>query len=96
MRHKTIILAALALSVAHLALADGVAVRRIFREPRVTRGNTNIVKVQPVDWASWIWSPKAPGTCELAADWEAMTRDSSAAKDGVFLKFRKRFSAVAP
>ena len=93
MRHKTIILAALALSVAHLALADGVAVRRIFREPRVTRGNTNIVKVQPVDWASWIWSPKAPGTCELAADWEAMTRDSSAAKDGVFLKFRKRFSA---
>ena len=93
MRHKTIILAALALSVAHLALADGVAVRRIFREPRVTRGNTNIVKVQPVDWASWIWSPKAPGTCELAADWEAMTRDSFAAKDGVFLKFRKRFSA---
>ena len=28
---------------------------RIFREARYTRGNTNIVRLQPIDEASWIW-----------------------------------------
>ncbi len=32
-------------------------VERIFREPRYTRGNTNIIRVQPIDYASWIWLP---------------------------------------
>ena len=35
---------------------------RAFREPRVTRSNTNILKLQPIDDASWIWAPKAEGT----------------------------------
>ena len=34
---------------------DGLSVRRVFREARLTRGNTNITKVQPVDDAAWIW-----------------------------------------
>ena len=34
-----------------------MAIRRIFREPRYTRGNTNIIKIQPVDEAAWVWHP---------------------------------------
>jgi len=41
--------------------AEDVAIRRIFREPRLTRGNTNIQKVQPIDDASWIWLPGDDG-----------------------------------
>ena len=33
------------------------SVRRIFREPRLTRGNTNVMKVQPIDEAAWVWMP---------------------------------------
>lgn len=33
--------------------------RRIYREARLVRGNTNIVQVQPIDEASWIWCPDA-------------------------------------
>ena len=32
-------------------------IRRIFRESRHTRGNTNITKTQPIDDASWVWHP---------------------------------------
>ena len=31
------------------------SIRRVFREPRLMRGNTNITKVQPIDDAAWIW-----------------------------------------
>ena len=58
---RGLVLATLALGAATQAAADGQAVRRVFRPARVTRGNTNIVKIQPVDRASWIWSPSASG-----------------------------------
>ena len=31
--------------------------KRIFRQPRLTRGNTNIEILQPIDEASWLWHP---------------------------------------
>jgi hypothetical protein len=39
------------------AVEGGEKVRRAFRDARVTRGNTNILKVQPIDDASWVWMP---------------------------------------
>lgn len=44
------------LSVAAPLFAE-TGVARIFREPRFSRGDTNVVKVQPIDDASWIWHP---------------------------------------
>ncbi len=41
--------------------AAGAAVERIWREARLTRGNTNVARVQPVDDASWIWLPGDSG-----------------------------------
>ena len=41
------------------AVEGGATVRRAFRAARVTRGNTNILKVQPIDDASWLWLPGA-------------------------------------
>lgn len=40
-------------------------VRRAFRERRVTRGNTNIIALQPADEASWIWHPTEKGVVFL-------------------------------
>ena len=45
-----------------VAPAGGLSVRRVFREARVTRGNTNIMKVQPIDDAAWVWMPGDGGT----------------------------------
>ena len=36
-------------------------VRRAYRDERPTRGNTNILKLQPIDDASWIWMPGDDG-----------------------------------
>ena len=64
---KMTLAVALGLGVAsHLvSAAEAPSVRRIFREPRVTRGNTNILKVQPIDDASWVWL-KGDGGRDLA------------------------------
>ena len=32
-------------------------VERIFREPRFTRGNTGVTRIQPIDHAHWVWHP---------------------------------------
>ena len=47
------------LRAAAMDAVEGARVRRAFRDARVTRGNTNILKVQPVDDASWLWLPGA-------------------------------------
>ncbi len=36
---------------------EAFTVERIFRPARYTRGNLNIIRVQPIDYASWIWLP---------------------------------------
>ena len=32
-------------------------IHRIFRDPRYTRGNTGITRIQPIDEAAWVWHP---------------------------------------
>ena len=41
------------LSLVSAVLSAGT--ERIFRPARYTRGNTNVVKIQPIDDAAWIW-----------------------------------------
>ncbi len=53
---------------------------RIFREPRYTRGNTNVIRLQPIDEASWLWVPHDLGLAEVSG----MT----------FLKFRCSFTVA--
>lgn len=54
------------------------AVQRVFREARLLRGNTNLLRIQPIDDASWIWGGAEIGTPD---------------KNGIaFLKFRKAFT----
>ena len=50
-------LVAAALTVS--AAPESPSVKRIFRAPRHTRGNTNVQWVQPIDEASWVWMPGA-------------------------------------
>ena len=54
-----VLAAALAMGAVSFSLfaAEAPSVRRIFREPRVTRGETNIISIQPIDEASWLWHP---------------------------------------
>lgn len=54
-------------------------VRRVFRDARVTRGNTNVTKLQPIDDASWIWLPG----------------DGSDGHSPLFLRFRREFEVSA-
>ena len=46
---------------AELVNLEGGGVTRKFREPRLTRGNTNVFRVQPIDEAAWVWMEDAPG-----------------------------------
>ena len=48
-------------ALAIVALAGGAfafEVKQTFKEPRLARGNTNVRILQPIDLASWIWSPE--------------------------------------
>ena len=58
--------------------ASRPAVQRIFREARLLRGNTNLLRIQPIDDASWIWGDSQVGAPDT---------------NGVaFLKFHKAFA----
>ena len=50
-KQLTVVLAAVV-----LCGQSAVAAERIFREARHSRGNTNVLKVQPIDSASWLWT----------------------------------------
>ena len=41
------------------------AVSRFFRPPRLTRGDTNVRRIQPIDDASWIWDPYENGYAKV-------------------------------
>ena len=69
-------------AVSFCSAAEAPSVRRIFREPRVTRGETNIISIQPIDEASWLWHP----------DW----KDETTVTEGRFLRFRNRFTVEKP
>ena len=40
-----------------VAATQAADVRQIFRPERYERGNTNILPLQPIDEAAWIWLP---------------------------------------
>jgi len=71
------------------------AVRRIFREARVTRGNTNVLKVQPIDDASWLWMPGAAASAAGKTDfWEGERKGKPVDGAVTFLKFRNEFQVA--
>lgn len=66
-----------------LSAAD---VRQVFRPERFSRGNGNVAVVDPIDTAAWVWRPGSDG--------ESFTARGAQLGPGIFLKFRKRFSAL--
>ena len=58
-RKAALLLLAAASAVASVAGDTGV--ERIFREPRLTRGDTNVRRIQPIDDAAWIWDAQEGG-----------------------------------
>ena len=75
------------------AVRAGAGVRRVFRDARVTRGNTNILKVQPIDDASWLWMSGDSGSSHGKVDfWEGDRKGKSVEGEVLFLKFRNEFN----
>ncbi len=77
------------------AVSGARQIRRAFRDARVTRGNTNILRVQPIDEASWVWhpgvgEPKA-GTTDF---WDGERHGNLADAGLTILKFRKQFDVA--
>ncbi len=66
-------------------------VLRAFRDPRVTRGNINVIREQPIDHASWIWTPGDSGFMGRG-DPVAKRFGGKANEELKFLKFRKAFT----
>lgn len=91
------ILAAVVCSGAIFA-ADGASapsISRIFREARVTRGNTNVLKLQPIDEAAWIWMPGEIGFSRVKTClWDADRGGKIVPEDVVFVKFRNMFNVA--
>ncbi|MBO7207817.1 MAG: hypothetical protein J6W10_09440, partial [Kiritimatiellae bacterium] len=52
---KYLFLAVLSFLVALSQTARAMEIERVFRPQRVTRGNTNVLKIQPIDDAAWLW-----------------------------------------
>lgn len=78
------------------AIEGARRIRRAFRDARVTRGSTNVVRCQGVDEASWIWLPGDAGRSEGKVDfWEGDRKGLSVEGDVAFVKFRREFD-VAP
>ena len=58
----------LGVAVAEPVVPCGFSVERVFRPARLTRGDTNVRRVQPVDDASWIWSADDSGFSSVSRD----------------------------
>ena len=71
------------------------SVKRAFRDARVTRGNTNILRVQPIDEASWVWHPDAKEPAPGAKDfWDGERKGGDLEGEMTFLKFRREFDVA--
>ena len=81
-----------AMAVAGWIVAGEAQVERVFRPARVTRGNTNISRIQPIDEAAWVWLKGD------VVEVKSMIGDSARpeAKDqpARIVRFRKSFQAV--
>ena len=94
MKTKTLLAALAAAGSVCLAYGEN-AVRRVFRDARVTRGNTNILKVQPADDASWIWLPgDAVAEPDKVDFWEGDRIGKAPDSNTRFLKFRREFTSA--
>ena len=68
---------------------------RAFRDARPTRGNTNILKIQPIDDASWLWMPGTALKTASKTDFWDGDRKGKPVEGGVtFLKFRNEFDVA--
>ena len=91
MKKSTSVVALVAGAVSFAVFADAPSVTRIFRTPRHTRGNTNIMKVQPIDDAAWIWLKGDSGMSQIGEGVLGNHPSGGTTTDPVFLKFRNEF-----
>ena len=70
-------------------------VDRVFRDARPTRGNTNILKILPIDDASWLWIPGVAAKTDGKTDFWDGERNGKPVEGGVtFVKFRNEFDVA--
>ena len=70
--------------------AHSLEIERVFRPARVTRGNTNVIRIQPIDEAAWLWISGDNGLTEKG---DETPHSKSVAKGKVkFLKFKNEFA----
>ena len=94
-RADELMTAAILANIHRLGDGKAMSVDRAFRDARVTRGNTNILRVQPIDEASWVWhpgvgEPKA-GTTDF---WDGERHGNLVDAGLTILKFRKSFDVA--
>ena len=78
------------LAFAGAASAPGVEVERVFRPERLTRGDTNVRVLQPIDEAAWIWAADDPGWARDATDAWSVKVDGEPSE---FRRFRCDFTS---
>lgn len=72
--------------------AHSLEIERVFRPARVTRGNTNVIRIQPIDEAAWLWISGDNGLTEKG---DETPHSKSVAKGKVkFLKFKNEFEVA--
>ena len=95
----TIFVATMVAAASSKAASSGLSTEddrpmRVFRQARVTRGNTNILRVQPIDDASWVWHPDASGPRQAEIDFKEGDRRNRWIDNVLVLKFRKTFDVT--
>ena len=83
--------AGVSVSFARPVPPDRPTVKRVFREARVTRGNTNVLRVQPIDNAAWVWLKGDSGMSQLGEGALSTHPGDGVSMKPVFLKFRNEF-----
>lgn len=91
--HKMTFAVALGLSAVSFSLfaAEAPSVKRIFREPRLTRCNANIIRSQPIDDAAWVWLRGDSGMSQLGEGALGSHPGGGNSMQPTFLKFRNEF-----
>lgn len=77
-------------------LAYSFECKQVFKNPRFSRGDTNVRKIQEIDDAAWIWMPGrviwgVEGDSRASLLWEKESTTGSNVFDGDFFRFRNRF-----
>ena len=88
---KYLFLAVLSFLVALSQTARAMEIERVFRPQRVTRGNTNVLKIQPIDDAAWLWVKGDNGLTEKGDETPHSGRVNSS--DVKFAKFKIEFDS---